>query len=416
MNKILLTILFVLIYFCDASDVCYQKGGNCLDDNKRYLFYEVNRPEGFNLRRDVYLRFAMLARKMKESNDEKLNNIQLVLPPWSNLVHWKYTDKPEHIPWGYYFDVDSLKKFAPVVEMYEFFANYPNKYSKVEIEEVYTLQHFEDMFETGNFQDKMQLDNCNKDYHYSYFSYKNVTSKNTRCLSYHGPATKLSEIFSNSSAKTILIDHAEVALHDYFGSPLYWQARRSMRFNKDLKSIADEFRRKFLHSSDDKDGTRLPDDWTDETAKRSAVGGPYVGIHLRRKDFVRNRAEEVPTLMSVSEQVKTVLLQLNLNTVFVATDGTNEEYKTLVNLLDGFEVLRYTPDSNTKEKYGDGGVAIIDQIICSYARYFIGTYESTFTFRIQEEREIIGFKTETTFNVFCGRKDCPKPSVWEIVY
>jgi hypothetical protein len=39
----------------------------------------------------------------------------------------------------------------------------------------------------------------------------------------------------------------------------------------------------------------------------------------------------------------------------------------------------------------DGGIAIIDQLIASHAKYFIGSYESTFSFRIQEEREIMGF-------------------------
>lgn len=60
---------------------------------------------------------------MKMSKNEHLNNFYLVLPPWSNLVHWDYSDTPEHIPWAFYFDLDSLKKFAPVIEMHEFFSS-----------------------------------------------------------------------------------------------------------------------------------------------------------------------------------------------------------------------------------------------------------------------------------------------------
>ena len=52
-------------------------------------------------------------------------------------------------------------------------------------------------------------------------------------------------------------------------------------------------------------------------------------------------------------------------------------------------------------QFKDGGIAIIDQILCAHSRYFIGTYESTFSFRIQEEREILGFNYSTTFNRFC---------------
>lgn len=83
-----------------------------------------------------------------------------------------------------------------------------------------------------------------------------------------------------------------------------------------------------------------------------------------------------------------------------------------------YSLITYKPEKGIKEKFKDGGVAIIEQIICSHARYFIGTYESTFSFRIQEEREILGFPIETTFNRLChdGSEGCLKPSIWKIVY
>lgn len=85
--------------------------------------------------------------------------------------------------------------------------------------------------------------------------------------------------------------------------------------------------------------------------------------------------------------------------------------------LLNYTVVRYVPDEDIVEKYRDGGVAIVEQIICAHGRHFIGTYESTFSFRIQEEREIIGFPLQSTFNRFCGsNKNCEKPSMWKIVY
>ena len=57
-------------------------------------------------------------------------------------------------------------------------------------------------------------------------------------------------------------------------------------------------------------------------------------------------------------------------------------------------VMRFKPTERQLKWYKDGGVAIIDQVICSYAQYFVGTRESTFTFRIQEEREMLGFTLE----------------------
>ncbi|KAJ8869067.1 hypothetical protein PR048_030628 [Dryococelus australis] len=115
----------------------------------------------------------------------------------------------------------------------------------------------------------------------------------------------------------------------------------------------------------------------------------------------------------------------------------DSEFEELKSHLVEYEVYHYKPSANVKKRYKDGGIAIIDQIICSHARhveqsftvskiffcltlhrFFVGTYESTFSFRIQEEREILGFPPDTTFNRLCGdeHKTCSKPSVWRIVF
>lgn len=48
----------------------------------------------------------------------------------------------------------------------------------------------------------------------------------------------------------------------------------------------------------------------------------------------------------------------------------------------------------------------------------MGTSVSTFTFRINEEREILGFEPKMTFNRFCGdsQEDCEQPTKWTIKY
>lgn len=40
-----------------------------------------------------------------------------------NLYHWQSFDigDQELIPWGKFFNLDSLRKYVPVLEMYEFF-------------------------------------------------------------------------------------------------------------------------------------------------------------------------------------------------------------------------------------------------------------------------------------------------------
>lgn len=104
----------------------------------------------------------------------------------------------------------------------------------------------------------------------------------------------------------------------------------------------------------------------------------------------------MPSLQGAVKKIRSLLEMLQLQRVFVATDAVEEEV----------ELLK------------DGGLAVIDQWICAHARYFIGTSVSTFSFRIHEEREILGFDPKTTYNRFCGEKEknCEQPTHWKIVY
>lgn len=51
-------------------------------------------------------------------------------------------------------------------------------------------------------------------------------------------------------------------------------------------------------------------------------------------------------------------------------------------------------------------------------RFFIGTSVSTFSFRIHEEREILGLDPRTTYNRFCGDREevCEQPTHWRVAY
>lgn len=58
-----------------------------------------------------------------------------------------------------------------------------------------------------------------------------------------------------------MINHAEIALHDEYGTSTYWMARRSMRFNKALVNYATKFREIYFNSTNENDGIDRPDDW-----------------------------------------------------------------------------------------------------------------------------------------------------------
>ncbi|CAK9833567.1 GDP-fucose protein O-fucosyltransferase 2 [Anthophora retusa] len=417
--------------FCDSPDEYGENNNKCNVQSRysrnRYILYDVNPVEGFNLRRDVYIRTAVFIKNLIE--EEKEFKWQLVLPPWDNLYHWKskHIGSQAQLPWGLFFDIKNLLRYIPVIEMYQFLQEYPSEDEQTNLDIVYILQNDEEMFKTGIFKDKNEIVKCNdkslqfhkvesKKFIGYFWGYHNITSKAIKCVKYHGTVSYLKQNLKPNVYRSVMFDHMEVALHDFYGTREYWRARRSMRYNSELYDIANEFRKNFLNSTNERDNTNRSEDWTKEENKRNATGGPYLSVHLRRRDFLIGRSATVPTIKSAASQLKKKLKELQLNLLFVATDSV-EEFNELKGHLSGYIVLRFVPSDYVLNKFKDGGVAIIDQIICSHARYFMGTHESTFTFRIQEDREILGFSTTTTFNYLCkDTKKCDSNGQWEIVW
>ncbi|XP_046838618.1 GDP-fucose protein O-fucosyltransferase 2 isoform X1 [Vespa crabro] len=437
--KILYFILISIVFtvkseeygFCQKSDKVMKTEKNCGDfeylSNKRYILYDVNPPEGFNLRRDVYVRVAVFVKNLNKK--DKKFKWHLVLPPWGDLYHWQSKDVGPQVslPWGTFFDIASLQKYAPVIEMYKFFEEYSSKNKRTQLDIVYILQNDEEMFKTGIFEDKNEEKDCpsklvrykkSKEEYSGYFwNYSNITSRQMKCILFHGTMSNLETNLYPFFHRSVMFDHMEIPLHDSYGSKDYWRARRSMRYNSELYDIASDFRAKYLNSTDKDDNTERPSDWIQEKKKRNAIGGPYLSVHLRRRDFVIGRSESTPTIKGAASQLAKKMKEYELKLLFVATDADEQELAELKSFLPQYTVLNYVPSDYVKKKFKDGGIAIIDQIICSYARYFIGTHESTFTFRIQEDREIIGFPPERTFNRLCKVKEkCLSSGHWEIVW
>jgi hypothetical protein len=56
-------------------------------------------------------------------------------------------------------------------------------------------------------------------------------------------------------------------------------------------------------------------------ARSDVSGGPYMCVHLRRKDFLWGRPKQVPSIRGAARQIRAHLEQLKLTSVFVATDA-----------------------------------------------------------------------------------------------
>ena len=123
-----------------------------------------------------------------------------------------------------------------------------------------------------------------------------------------------------------------------------------MRFSTKLVKKSLEIRSNLLNSNDFSDKTEVEDDWriTKVTLKMlylyennlisnilkrlhgTAIGGPYLAVHLRRGDFLYSRKSIVVSLKRVAQQVGNILLKLNLSTIYLATDST---FEGLISLL-----------------------------------------------------------------------------------
>lgn len=56
----------------------------------------------------------------------------------------------------------------------------------------------------------------------------------------------------------------------------------------------------------------------------TALGGSYLGVHLRRKDFIWGHREDVPTLHGAVKKIHSLMEIYKLKKVFVATDAIEE--------------------------------------------------------------------------------------------
>ena len=188
-----------------------------------------------------------------------------------------------------------------------------------------------------------------------------------------------------------------------------------MRYSKNLRGIADDFIRKILNQEKVNVDIYYPKDWLEEKeGKRTSQGGDYISAHLRRQDFLQSHREHVPSIPGAAKELIRVAKQLSIKRVFLCTDGEREEVNQLSELLnkDGISLFRFTAND-----LSDVEISIVDQIIASKARYFIGTHSSTFSYRIREDREIMHFPIESTFNDFCKNiTNCEQPAKWTITY
>ncbi|GMR42707.1 hypothetical protein PMAYCL1PPCAC_12902, partial [Pristionchus mayeri] len=386
-----------------------------LPQDARYIMYDVNRGEGFNLRRDVHMRVAIAVRKLRE----KGVNAILVLPPWGGLYHWR--DRKTGVRWADLFDVPSLNSFVPSIEFEQFL----EVASSPTIDRIVYLQHFQEGWD-GEYVMKSEKRPCMEgDKYYEkedglwkgwFYGLSAVRARDLECVSFQGDSESFAELLArNYTFQSIFVDRAETMLHAEYGGVEYWRARRSMRYSKLLEARAERFIAGEM--KEEIDAQPLTERWEDEKASRTSKGGSYVAVHWRRRDFIQAYGSLLPSIKGTAKQITAMAKEFGVKKAFVATDAEEGDIEELRKHL---KITLYTFRPRPDEQLIDGAAAIVEQIICSWARVFAGSYVSTFSFRIQEDREIRGFPVETTFRRMCPddvtMHGCEQPAKWKIVY
>uniref|UniRef100_A0A1I7XA99 GDP-fucose protein O-fucosyltransferase 2 n=1 Tax=Heterorhabditis bacteriophora TaxID=37862 RepID=A0A1I7XA99_HETBA len=138
-----------------------------------------------------------------------------------------------------------------------------------------------------------------------------MRAKQFECVSIQGDSAVLRDLILKEypNQKSLFFDRGETILHQHYGDEFYWQARRSMRYSKDLIEIADRFREKALFSSDILDNTVLPSSWRDEVKRGPTRGGEFVCVHWRRRDFIRAHGKELPSIQGTARQLSVGMSQ-----------------------------------------------------------------------------------------------------------
>jgi len=419
---------FIFLLLLTLSVIITDNGVNAalqhnISSTTRFLIYDVNPGEGFNLRRDVYIRAANLVKHMVDRGEDWI----LVLPPWSHLYHWqsRYL-RQEATPWKTFFDLNNLNTYVPVMEFEDFM-----KVDGIDgIDHLIYLQMHPDTFSDGGWKElieygdcKQQLYHADNNGHYKgyFWGLEDVYAKKYHCLNVAGTALILADFLKKLEARSVFLPKFEEVMHIHYGDDEFYKARRSLVFAEHLRKEGDLFRATYLNSTNEKDKTLYNNDWRRQTPKdSSALGGPYIGLHMRRGDFTYAHQETIPSIEEIGTEVGKMLKKYDLNMVYVSTDGTDKEVQELQSYFTA-KVVRFPRPKDVIKKFKDGGVAIIDQWIVSHARYFIGTCLSTFSFRIHEERDILGFNPDTTYNCICGKQSpseerCSQPTRWRVKF
>lgn len=211
---------FYSFFCCDKLDAKWNDQRNkCLTFQRAstpsyFLLYDVNPMEGFNLRRDVYIRMAVFVESLRRHRNYE--NTFLVLPPFYQLYHWNIVTTNRYrsndinyedvIPWNHFFDLESMKRYTAVIDLWEYFEimrDCLGAKSNPRLQYVFRLKHFESMFTSRKFEEKFEVQAaCDRDAAVNrgqFISlYRNFSLGEVQCIEFQGSASLLHNLLQQN--------------------------------------------------------------------------------------------------------------------------------------------------------------------------------------------------------------------------
>eukprot|EP01125_Pyxidicula_operculata_P022138 TRINITY_DN8909_c0_g1_i1.p1 TRINITY_DN8909_c0_g1~~TRINITY_DN8909_c0_g1_i1.p1 ORF type:complete len:418 (+),score=43.60 TRINITY_DN8909_c0_g1_i1:3-1256(+) len=375
-QKIFITCLIYTIIFLATSsnpNNCQFGDSKCDDrkddivhdsvkiqDDTNYLLFHVNSGEGYNLRRQVLVRLIIVVNRLVKSGQKW----KLVLPKMCRTPHAK-NYPPEGCLWSQYIDIDKLSQHVPVIDYDEFV--------KVKGENIDTVLHLKlhtQRFDIGFFWNEIKCPAyLNADTVSSYMHCMPIKLKDPNefhCIDTLSTTDDdfLPKYFSTKKSLSVLFLHAETLA--WGGS--YWSSERSDIYKYLRPSTAIEnYARNYIKEH------LCPDTSSIDDCK-------FIGVHMRRGDFLYAHSDATPELDQIIEQIDQVSMKYGIEKIFIATDDP----KSLVEIKSKLKVGKLVTDHVHPTSNNDLEVSMVEQTILAFSRVFVGTLHSTFSHSVRE--------------------------------
>ncbi|KAL7069470.1 putative GDP-fucose protein O-fucosyltransferase 2 [Cryptosporidium serpentis] len=392
-----------------------------------WILYDVKYGEGFYMQKDVFYRMALTVahlNNIKQTKQYQQNNQThvLVLPPFCNIAHWSYRAK-RRLKWSLFFNIQQWE--SPTIE-YDIFSGLHQpiytddlNIKNSSITAIYLSFDWNDKQTKRDYNiERVSLDISNENSTQKYIKCDMSSLKrqyNVRSTSYSGNCNRLllEEVYCIHFTKTLTSETLSIALKNLFHNPITENKWRSS-----LRSVIIKFA----------DNILVP--WSYELSKYNLLNSlefstyienkamvymklhsldsqKFIGIHIRRGDFVYFYKDEVPSFKNISLRVSKLMKELNISKVVVSTDAENNDLKKMKTSLEliadiDFHFLGDIPNLTHKE---DGLIAAIHQYIILQSDYFVGTKESRFTFSIRWQRIVNGKNLDSSTEYFCSNSE-----------